>query len=205
MTYNPVYAGKMITKADKGLILLHGRGGTANDILNLAPLLVDDSFFIVALNAPENSWYPYNFLQENNEPKLTESLDAVKKLIEDTANHIPLPKLYIAGFSQGACLALEVSARDAKKYGGIIAFSGGFIGKTLDPTKYKGDFQKTPVFLGCSDNDPHIPEFRLKESQEQLQALNALCTLTIYPGMGHIVSQEEIAFVKKTILKSVPS
>ena len=203
MTYTPVYEGKIITKAKKGLILLHGRGGTAKDILSLSHLLVDDSFFIAALNAPDNSWYPNNFLHENNEPKLTESIAAVNNLIDETVKHIPLSEIYLAGFSQGACLALEVTARNAKKYGGIMAFSGGLIGKTLDPTKYKGNYQKTPIFLGCSDNDPHIPEFRLKESQEQLEALNAICTLTIYPGMGHTISHEEFAWAKKHILKSI--
>lgn len=204
MTYTPVYEGKIITKAKKGLILLHGRGGSAQDILNLAPLLVDDSFFVAALNAPENSWYPNNFLHENNEPKLSASIDAVNDLIEETAKYISYEEIYLAGFSQGACLALETTARNARRYGGIMAFSGGLIGKTLEQVKYKGDYQKTPIFLGCSDNDPHIPEFRLKESQKQLETLNAACTLTIYPGMGHTISHEEIAFAKKSILKTFP-
>jgi len=203
MTYTPVYDGKLVTKAKKALLLLHGRGGTAQDILGLSPLLVDDSYFVAALNAPENSWYPYNFLQENNEPKLSFSIKAVENFIHETAIHIPLDQIFIAGFSQGACLALETSARNAAKYGGIIAFSGGLIGKTLDTSKYKGDFQKTPIFLGCSDNDPHIPEFRLKESRDALSALNADCTLTIYPGMGHTISHEEIAWAKKHILKTL--
>lgn len=203
MTYTPIFEGKIITKAKKGLILLHGRGGSAKDILNLAPLLVDDTFFIAALNAPDNSWYPNNFLHENNEPKLSESIHALNSLIEETAKHIPLSEIYIAGFSQGACLALETTARNAKKYGGILAFSGGLIGKTLDPSKYKGNYQNTPIFMGCSDNDPHIPEFRLKESKEQLDALNALCTLIIYPGMGHTISHEEVAYAKKHILKTI--
>lgn len=201
MTYIPVFEGKIITKARKGLILLHGRGGSAQDILGLAPLLVDDTFFVAALEAPQNSWYPYSFLSEDNEPKLSESLQAINHLIQETAKHIPLSEIYLAGFSQGACLALEIAARHAAKYGGIIAFSGGLIGKTLDTSKYRGDFQKTPIFIGCSDNDPHIPEYRLKESREALDNLNADTTLKIYPGMGHTVGRDEIIWVKNNVIK----
>ncbi|MFN4173843.1 MAG: alpha/beta hydrolase [Parachlamydiaceae bacterium] len=201
MSYTPIYDGCMLTKAKKGLILLHGRGGSAHDILRLAPLLVDDRFFVAALNAPQNSWYPHSFLHENNEPKLSESIQALNHLIEETAEYLPLSDLFIAGFSQGACLALETTARNAKKYGGILAFSGGLIGKSLEAEKYGGDYQKTKIFIGSSDKDPHIPDSRLIESKTQLEKLNADCTLTIYPGMGHTISQDEIAFAKKHILK----
>ncbi len=199
--YKLVERGSHIKEAKKALILLHGRGGSALDILQLSAYFCDDQFYIAALEAPNNSWYPNSFMAKTstNEPYLTNSIDAIKELIDKIAEHVPYEQIYLMGFSQGACLSLEVSARYARKYGGIIAFSGGLIGDILDTTQYKRDFQGTKVFLGNSDVDPFIPVERTKVSQELMQRQGATTILKIYPGMKHTINQDEIDTVKKNI------
>ena len=138
--YTIVEKGQPIDKAAKAMILLHGRGSTASDILTLADLFCDETFYIAAPKATRHSWYPHSFLaeEESNEPWLSSAVDTIKKLIDATAMHISRDQIYIMGFSQGACLALEVSARSAVKYGGVIAFSGGLIGKELNEKEVFG-------------------------------------------------------------------
>ncbi len=135
--------------------------------------------------------------EKRNEPKLSASIAAVKKILDDTAQVIPKNQIYLMGFSQGACLALEVSSRYATKYGGIIAFSGALIGSAIDKKKYHGDFEKTPVFIGTSENDPYIPLIRSKQSKELLEKLGAEVTLKVYEGTSHTITEEEIKQVKK--------
>jgi len=194
-----VEEGKPLKQAKKAIILLHGRGGTAKDIIPLADEFCDDSFYIVAPQASGNTWYPYTFLapEDQNEPWLTSAVKTVKSLINRITQHVPAEKIYIMGFSQGACLSLEVAARYAQKYAGVAAFSGGLIGEIIRSEKYEGDFTGTKVFIGNSDNDPHIPIERTEKSADLLKQLGADVIMAIYPGMGHTISQAEIDTVKK--------
>ena len=201
-TYKSFYRGTPIEKASKALILLHGRGGDAADILSLADYFADERYFIAAPEAAGNSWYPENFMVDEtlNEPKLSTSIEYISKVIDETAKHIPKSKIYLMGFSQGAILSLEISARDATKYGGIIAFSGGLFGKTINEKKYRGNFEHTKVFIGISENDPFIPLSRCEESKELVKKLGADVTLKVYPGNSHIINRDEINWVKEHIM-----
>lgn len=198
-SYNIVEKGRAVDQASKALILLHGRGSTASDILSLADEFCDDSFYIAAPQATNHSWYPYSFMKEEklNEPWLFSAIGIVKKLIDETSRHIPKDQVYIMGFSQGACLGLEVAARFAAKYCGIIAFTGGLIGSAINEKKYSGNFEGTKVFIGNSDTDPHVPLKRSEESKEVLEKLGAEVTLKVYQGMGHTINRDEINWVKK--------
>ena len=195
-----LYRGPIITKASKALILLHGRGGTAQNILSLADQLCDDTFYIAAPQALNNIWYPHSFMEEEalNEPFLSSSAQSIKELIDETAIHIPKQAIFIAGFSQGACMALEVSTRYATKYGGIIAFTGGLIGHQIDMEKYKGDFEDTSVFISNGDRDPYIPLERSEQSKEVMKKFGAQVTLKVYEGRPHTITEDEIRFVKNT-------
>jgi phospholipase/carboxylesterase len=204
MTLEILHHGPLITKASKALILLHGRGGTAQGILSLADVLCDNQFYVAAPQAPNRTWYPYSFMSAEtlNEPYLSESIDGIKKLIDETAAHIPLDQIYIAGFSQGACLSLEISSRFATKYGGIIAFTGGLIGSAINEKKYKGQFEGTKVFIGTSEQDPHVPLERVEQSKAFMEKKGAHVTLKVYKGTTHTVTQEEIIWAKQNILFS---
>jgi phospholipase/carboxylesterase len=197
--YSIVESGTSLEKGTKAIILLHGRGGTADDILILADELCDEDFYVVAPQATGNSWYPRSFLspEETNEPWLSSALEIVKRLVEEISTVIPRNKIYIAGFSQGACLSLEFAGRYPAGYAGIIAFSGGLIGEMVDPGKYSQGFNGTRIFIGNSDTDPHIPLSRTEESAEILRNLGADVLLRIYRGMGHTVIPQEIEDVKK--------
>lgn len=199
-----LYQGPLISKASKALILLHGRGGTARSILGLADRICSDNFYIAAPQATHNTWYPHSFMEEEerNEPYLSLSVKEIKDLIDQTANYIPKQRIFIAGFSQGACLALEVTTRFAVQYGGIVAFTGGLIGKTIDESKYQGNFSGTKVFISDGDYDPHIPLVRAVQSKELMEKLGANVTLKVYEGRPHIIVEDEIKFVKENVLSS---
>lgn len=201
-SYQIQETGKPLNKAKKAMIALHGRGGSSSDILSLARKLVDDDYYLVAPEAENNTWYPYNFMSEDpsNTLWVNSAVSIVKRLIDETSRHIP--EIYLMGFSQGACLALEVSARYAAKYGGVIAFSGGLIGHNLDEKKYQGTFQGTKIFIGISDNDPHVPLQRAKESEKLLKKLGANVYLNVYEGMGHTIIQDEIDWTRAHIMTS---
>jgi phospholipase/carboxylesterase len=196
-----LYRGPKITQASQALIVLHGRGGTAQGMLDLSDQLCDQHFYIAAPQATHHVWYPYNFMEEEerNEPDLSLSIQAVKELIDQTAKHIPKQRIFIVGFSQGACLTLEVATRHAQPYGGIVAFTGGLIGKTVDESKYRGDFRGTKVFISDGDDDPYVPLIRVEESQALMEKLNAHVTVKVYKGRAHTISEEEIKFVRKNI------
>lgn len=198
---NLLESGQPIEKASKALILLHGRGGSAQDILSLAEIFCGDSFYVAAPQAPNNSWYPYSFMAEDrtNEPWLSSAVETVKELMDKIAKNIPQNQLYLVGFSQGACLALEVATRYAARYGGIAAFTGGLIGQTIQQKKYQGNFEGTQVFIGNSDRDPHVPLSRSEESKSLIEKLGGKVTLKVYQGMGHTINEDEINWVKKFI------
>lgn len=190
--------GMPLKLAQKAVVLLHGRGGSAEDIMSLKREFDDGNIYFAAPQAANNTWYPFSFLSPAsiNEPWLTSAIEVVKQLCDNILLQISSENLYIMGFSQGACLALEFAGRFAGRYGGVAALTGGLIGDILDKSIYKGDFEGTKIFLGNSDMDPHVPLDRSKQSKEILQSLGADVTLSVYPGMRHTISREEIADVK---------
>jgi phospholipase/carboxylesterase len=202
---NIVSAGKPLKEAGKALILIHGRGAGADDILSLATHLNVPDFALLAPQATNSTWYPHSFLVpvEQNQPWLGSALVLVKDLVQEIKEQgIASENIYILGFSQGACMALELTARNATRYGGVIALTGGLIGKNIDRTNYSGDFNGTPVFIGTGNYDPHVPLERVNESAGILEEMNARVTLRVYEGKPHNVSQEEIDEVNRIFFKT---
>lgn len=186
----------------KVLVLLHGRGGSAEDILSLSAHLNVSDFTLIAPQASNNTWYPYSFLAPpvQNEPWLSSALALLKELVDDLYNKGVSPEnIYFSGFSQGACLTLEFVTRNANKYGGVVAFTGGLIGDKIYSENYKGDFQGTPVFIGTSDPDPHVPVERVYATTNILKNMNADVTEKIYNNMGHTINQDEIENANKLV------
>jgi phospholipase/carboxylesterase len=190
-----IATGKRVEEAQKVLIMVHGRGASARDILSLSEYLHVDDFALLAPEATSHSWYPYSFLVPpvQNEPWLSSALDLLRQVIDDVkVQGVSSGNIYLLGFSQGACLTLEFAARNAQRFGGIVAFTGGLIGDKIYTKNYKGDFQETPVFIGSSDPDPHVPVQRVNETSSILTSMNAAVTKRIYRSMGHTISQDEI-------------
>jgi predicted esterase len=197
--FRTLTAGAALDHARAAVVLLHGRGGTAEDILTLAVALNAPDLAYLAPQAPGNTWYPQSFLApiEQNEPALGRALATVGAVIGAVlAGGVRAERVVLAGFSQGGCLALEYAARNAGRYGGIAGLSAGLIGPPRTPRGYTGSLAGTPVFLGCSDMDGHIPLWRVRESTQVLRGLGAEVTERIYPGMGHFISADEIAHVR---------
>jgi phospholipase/carboxylesterase len=195
-------AGQSLATATNVLILLHGRGGSAADILSLAPALRVADFALLAPQAPQNSWYPASFLAPlaHNEPSLSKALHTLRELVASLESQgIKKENLYFLGFSQGACLTLEFVARTATRYGGVVAFTGGLIGDKIYPEHYAGDLAGTPIFMGTSDPDFHVPVERVRASAALLTQLGAHVTERVYPHMGHTISQEEIELANTLI------
>jgi phospholipase/carboxylesterase len=202
MIQDIIKSGKSLKEAEKVLIMLHGRGGSAEDILGLASELKVAGYALLAPEAPGNSWYPQSFLADRvqNEPALSKSLKILADLVAELkAEGFAASQLYFLGFSQGACLALEFAASQATRYGGVVAFTGGVIGDRLDHRNYHGDFDGTPVFIGSSDPDFHVPVSRVQESTALLEGMGASVTEIIYQNMGHTISHAEITQVNKLI------
>ncbi len=198
-----VYSGKALDEAKRALIFIHGRGATAESMLPLADHLDLDDFAILAPQATRNTWYPYSFLMpaDKNEPWLTGALDLLDDMVGDlTKKGFSSEQIYISGFSQGACLSLEFAARNARLWGGIMAFTGGLIGEEINTENYKGDFEGTPVFIGTSDPDPHIPVTRARDSARIIQSMNAQVKLEVYPDIGHTVIPEELDVANAFVL-----
>ena len=176
-------------------ILLHGRGASADDILGLAHQFSATDIAYVAPQVAGSTWYPYSFLAPiaQNEPWLGSALRVVAGLVEDCAQQgIPSERLVVLGFSQGACLTLEFAARHACRYAAVVAFTGGLIGPPGTPREYAGDFADTPVFIGSSDVDPHVPLERVQESTAVFQRMGASVDERIYPRMGHTINADEL-------------
>lgn len=193
-------AGLPLTKASKALIMLHGRGASASDILSLAGQFQLNDFYIVAPQATNSTWYPFSFLApiRQNEPWLTSALALLNQITDTILNAgIPSENVYILGFSQGACLTLEYATRKAQRWGGVIAFTGGLIGDKIYKENYKGDFNGTKVFIGNSDIDPHVPLNRTEESAMLMKERGAEVTLKIYPNMPHTITTSEIKTVNE--------
>jgi phospholipase/carboxylesterase len=196
-----VEAGEPLAKARAAMILLHGRGATARDIMIDAAELIHPGFAYLAPQAEGNAWYPYPFTAplEQNEPYLSAALGVIENLLAKVEATIPAERVILLGFSQGACLTLEFAVRHARRYGGVVGLSGGLIGPPGTPHDYPGTFDGTPVFLGCSDVDPHIPKERVIETSEVMHRMGAKVRMRLYRGMGHTVSQEEIASVREIV------
>ena len=187
--------GASLDSAKGGLIAIHGRGAGAEDILALVREVAPPAVTILAPQAAGNTWYPYRFLEptERNEPYLSSALRIVADLIAQLGEQgIPAERVALLGFSQGACLALEAAARNAQRYAGVIGFSGGLIGPPGTSFDMPGTLEGTPVFIGSSDVDPHIPKERVEESAAALERLGAVVDARLYPGMGHTVNRDEL-------------
>ncbi|HKY60006.1 MAG TPA: dienelactone hydrolase family protein, partial [Gemmatimonadota bacterium] len=183
-------------------ILLHGRGGNARDVLGLARTLEEPRLACLAPQAADSAWYPRSFLEpiDRNEPWLSSALAVVRRLLDGLAEAgIPARRTVLLGFSQGACLALEFAARNATRYGGVAGLAGGLIGAPGTPRDYAGSLEETPVFLGCGDRDPFVPLERLEETARVLAGLEADVTKRVYPGMGHIVNEDEIEHLRRMV------
>jgi predicted esterase len=187
--------GESLEAARAAVIMIHGRGASAEDILSLAPEMQVEQVAWLAPQAAGNTWYPQSFLMpiEQNEPYLSSALATIGRVLESVeAAGIPAERTVLLGFSQGACLSSEFVARNAKRYGGLVVFSGGLIGPEGTPRDYQGSLHGTPVFIGCSDVDAHIPVQRVEETALTLNRLGAEVDARIYPGMGHTVNRDEL-------------
>lgn len=192
---NTVWAGVPLDQAKRVLIMTHGRGASAQSILSLAAELAVDGFALAAPQATGNTWYPYSFLapEAQNEPGLSSGLAVLKELLDTVkAAGILSENVYFLGFSQGACLTSEFVASHAQPFGGVFILSGGVIGDTVKTERYTGDFAETPIFLGCSDVDAHVPKDRVQDSSEVFRTLGATVTERIYPNAPHSIFQDEI-------------
>lgn len=195
-------AGEPFASAKAALVMVHGRGATAEDIITLADVLDVEGYALIAPQATGFAWYPLPFLAptEQNEPWLSSALAKIGSVLaEVAAAGIPAERTVLLGFSQGACLSLEYAARNAKRYGGIAGLSGALIGPDSTPRDYPGSLAGTPIFLGCSDIDPHIPAQRVRESTEVLERLGAAVTMRLYPGLGHTVNRDEANEVNRIL------
>lgn len=195
-------AGKPLAEAKAAMILVHGRGASATNILELGNELYHPDFAYIAPQAAGNTWYPYSFLAPipQNEPGISSGLQAIGTLVAEVeAAGIPAAKIVIAGFSQGACLASEFVARQGRPFGGLLAFSGGVIGPLGTPRDYDGSLEGLSIFLGCSDIDPHVPLERVNETADIFTELGATVNKQIYPNMGHTIIQDEIDKAQKIV------
>jgi len=191
-------AGAPLAQARGAMLMVHGRGASAQDILSLALELRQPNFAYLAPAAAENAWYPYRFMEplERNEPWLSSALAKLESVLAQiAAAGLPPERTLILGFSQGACLSLEFGARHARRYGGLIGLSGGLIGPDGTPRDYAGSLAGTPVLLGCSDVDPHIPQARVDDSAEVLRRLGGAVDERIYPNLAHTVKRDELSAV----------
>lgn len=194
--------GQGLDRANGVVILLHGRGASAADILALADEFDVPNLAYLVPEAAGHTWYPYSFLApiEQNQPWLDSALGLVTDVVERAvAAGIQRGKIAIAGFSQGACLATEFVTRNPAKYGGLIAFTGGLIGPMGTKFSYSGSLLGNSVFLGSGDPDPHVPWKRVEETASVLASLGASVTLRRYPGMAHTINPEEIAEARNLV------
>ena len=187
--------GVPIAEADSVIIVLHGRGGNARDILSLGEALASNQSAVLAPQAAGGTWYPLSFLapREQNEPNLSSALAKIGSIVQDILDAgVASDRIVLCGFSQGACLATEFVASHPRRYKGLVAFTGGLIGPPGSDLTHAGDLAGTPAFLGAGDPDPHVPWKRVEESASILRAMAAEVTLKRYPGLPHTVSLEEI-------------
>lgn len=194
--------GASLDDASAAMILLHGRGATADDILSLSQFLNFPQIAYLAPQAERYVWYPNRFIApiDQNEPYLSAALSKIDEIVKDVEAHdIPMEKIFIGGFSQGACLAAEYVIRNPRSYGGLLVFSGGYIGSLDEERQPNGDLGGMPAFVGCSDRDAHIPLQRVKETTALLEAMGATVTEKIYVKMPHTIIQSELVEARQLI------
>lgn len=182
--------------------MIHGRGATADSILSLVPHLYLTDYAILAPQANRNSWYPFGFMasDEGNKVALQNSLDVLAEIWNEiTEAGISSENIFVLGFSQGACLSLELTARNAQKLGGVVAFTGGLIGEQLKPENYSGDFHGSPIYMGSSDRDFHVPASRINETADLLRKMGADVTIKLFDDPDHTIREEEINWVNQNI------
>jgi len=195
-------AGEPLATARAAMILVHGRGASAADIMTLGAELMHPGVAYLAPQAAGNAWYPNPFTapMESNEPYLSSALEVVGSLLATIEKSVPAERVILLGFSQGACLTLEFAARNARRYGGVAGLSGGLIGPEGTPRDYSGSFDGTPAFQGCSDVDPHIGKDRVLEAADVYRRMGAMVTVKLYPGMGHTVNDDELQAVREIVV-----
>ena len=199
---NWIQTGLSLTDSKKALILLHGRGASAESILSLTSYLDLADFSVFAPQAAQRTWYPYGFMasDQGNLSALNSSLLQVSLLFKFLIENGKVPEqIYVMGFSQGACLSLEFTARNAQKFGGVVAFTGGLIGEKLEEKKYKGDFQGTPILLSSSAHDMHVPAQRIHDSAQLLQKMGAEVSLSLFEDELHTIRPEELTWVNQQL------
>lgn len=198
-------AGADLEDASAAMILVHGRGARAQGMLGLANEVGRDDVAYFAPQAQRGTWYPNAFLAEleANQPHLDSALslldDVVESVTSDDGGSVPLERTILLGFSQGGCLATEYAGRNADRYGGVVALSGGLIGPEGTPREYDGSMEGTPVFVGCGDQDQHIPVDRVEETARVFEELEADVEKRIYEGVGHTVLEDELEYVRELV------
>lgn len=205
--HNPNHYIKQVfdaSKVSKAMIMVHSRGGSAKDILSVSNYITrGDEFIFLAPQADGSTWYPNSFLLPItvNEPGLSNGLSSIDHLVllAKESHHLQDKDIYFMGFSQGACLMLEYAAGHAKRYGGVFAFSGALQGPVSRDYDFTGHFEQTPVFLGCSDTDPHIPLQKVNDAAVVFSSLQARVVKTIYPNAPHTILQQEITTMNEMI------
>ena len=202
--FDIITTGVPLQDAEKALIMIHGRGGSATDILSIASHLQVADYALVAPQATAHSWYPHSFIApvEDNEPSLSSALAVIGKTVEKAMDAgIKTEHIYFFGFSQGACLSLEFLARNARAYGGAVAIIGGLIGEEINRTNYGGNFHKTPIFIGTSNPDFHVPIQRVYATESILKEMDADVTLKVYDNFGHTIHPEEVEWANRLVFK----
>ncbi|HTR21838.1 MAG TPA: dienelactone hydrolase family protein [Gemmatimonadales bacterium] len=198
--------GRPLGEGRAVLLLVHGRNAAPRNILDLVPALQHPEFTYLAPAAANQTWYPQSFLAETekNEPGITSGIAVIHGLIEECLRRgIPSQRIVVLGFSQGACLACTAAFRRPARYGGVVAYSGGLIGPPGTVFEAPRAFEGTPVFLGCSDVDAHVPKTRVDETAAAFERAGAQVVERIYPGMGHIVNDDEMAFTRELMERTV--
>jgi predicted esterase len=195
-------AGAPLGSGGAVAIMVHGRGAGPENILDLARAWDRPDLTYLAPAAANHTWYPYSFMADisTNEPGVSSGIAVLGSLVARAESAgVPRSRIVLCGFSQGACLVSEVAIRHASRFGGLLIFSGGAIGAPGTTWNYEGRFEATPAFLGCSDRDAHVPESRVRETADVLSRMGADVTLRIYPGMGHLVNDDELAFARRLL------
>ena len=198
--------GAELEEARAAVIMVHGRGAGPRNILDLVPAIEIPDVAYLAPTASEGTWYPKSFMAPSaeNEPGITSGISVIHALMDDViAADIPAERIMLLGFSQGACLSVTAAQRRPGRYGGVMVFSGGLIGPPGSAWNETGSFRGTPVFFGCSDIDGHVPEARVRESAAVMERMGATVTTRIYPRMGHLVNDDEIAFARELLTRAI--
>jgi phospholipase/carboxylesterase len=200
-------SGAPLRRAKAAMIMMHGRGASAESMLEFAGVFAQPDIAFLAPRASGSSWYPYSFMAplEQNEPALSHAATVARAVSHVGENGHAPDRTVLLGFSQGGCLTLEYAAQNAQRYGGVVGLSAGLIGPPGAPRDYPGSLSDTPVFIGCSDMDPHIPLARVQESTGVLRRLGGELTERIYPGMGHAINDDEVKYVRSILAALVQS